>query len=382
MKIVLVSKEYPPSRHSYGIGTYTQETALSLAKQHHDVTVICASDESAPAGESLLAGVRVIRLEDPETQAKGLRSKLGSSPEALAYRGRVAETLNELIDAGRAEIVEFPGYRGESYQWRMRKRIPMVVRMHGLVGWISKKPIDRWIPRRRQLIQFETAELLDADCVTLPADHVRSIVEKRIPRERIITIPNGIDGQSWVQRSIAGRAPDVSAEDVLYVGSLSRLKGVFDLIEAATELHKRGTWSGRLILIGASTREFDRYCKRRWGSKTNAPPHISIRSTVPRESLAPAFRSAGVCCFPSWSEAFGYAAMEAAVSGGLVVGSAGTGIAEFIRDGETGFLVHPRDTHQLCAVLDRALRLDSVRNGRGSCAPDSRWSCENSIRPT
>jgi glycosyltransferase involved in cell wall biosynthesis len=357
MKIVLVSKEFPPSPYSYGIGTYTEETSLSIARLGHEVTVICASDEATPASESFHDGVRVIRLQDDEGAAVGFRSKLTESSEALEYRKRVAETLERLIDSGHAEIVEFPGYRGESYLWRTGRRAPMVVRMHGLVGWINKKWTDQWIPRRSQQVKFETAELLDADCVTLPADHVRGFVERRIPKEKVITLPNGIDGHRWLQLSLQGVASHLSCEDILYVGSLTQRKGVFNLIEAASQLHRDDKWSGRLVLQGAATNEFDRYCVRRWGSRRAVPPFVSIRASVARRSLAPYYRQAAVCCFPSWSETFGYAAMEAAVCGGLVVGSADTGISEFIVDRETGFLVKPGDSKELAAVLKRALSL-------------------------
>lgn len=368
MKIVLVSKEFPPSRYSYGIGTYTEETSLSLARLGHEVTVICASDETVPAGESFRDGIQVIRLRDDEATVKGFMSKLTELAGAVEYRTRVAETLDRLIDAGRADIVEFPGYRGESYVWLTAKRVPMVVRMHGLVGWIEKKWTDQWIPRRRQQLRFETAELLAADCVTLPANHVRSLVETRIPAEKVITLPNGINGREWLQECSQEAAPDVSSTDILYVGSMTQRKGVFNLIEAATQIHEEGEWSGRLILQGVSTKEFEQFCAGRWGASETAPSFISIRAGVPRRTLAPAYRRAAVCCFASWTETFGYAAAEAAACGGLVVGSTGTGIAEFIIDGETGFLASPADSQHLAAVLKRALDLSPIERERISGA--------------
>jgi glycosyltransferase involved in cell wall biosynthesis len=240
----------------------------------------------------------------------------------------------------------------------------MVVRMHGLTGWVGKPWKDRIPPRRRQVNSYEVAELLNADCVTLPSEHLRDAVEQRLPRERVITLPNGIDVRRWMQDATADCTQDITDRDILCAGTLKPGKGVFELIDAVTRLRRRGEWSGRLILIGRSTPDFDRYRMKNWGPRGEPPAYVELRGQLPRASLAAAYRNAGVCCFPSWSEPFGYTALEAAASGGLVIGASGGGMVQMIADGETGFLVPPRNSIALCGVLEKALRLSASEKTR------------------
>jgi alpha-maltose-1-phosphate synthase len=362
VKIVIVSKEFPPSPHSYGIGTYTQETSLSLARLGHEVTVVCAAD-AGPREETMVQGVRVIRLPDEEFSRRSPKSHLVAPVSTLTYRKLVAETLDRIIANGKAEIVEFPGYRGESFVWaRGRRKIPMVVRMHGFTGWVYKSWRDHVSAARRQLMRYETAELLNADCVTLVADHLRKDVEKRISRERVITLYNGINARRWADQSVAKETPDVSSKDILFVGSLTKIKGIFTLLQAVEKLRKRGCWKGRLVLFGRMDKEFSRYAAKHWGNGHSPPEYIDIRGQVSRDLLPPAYRNAGVCCFPSFRDPFNYTAIEATASGGLIVGSLGTGMEELILNQETGFLLPPGNPDKLCAALAHALSLNTTES--------------------
>lgn len=360
MKIVFVSKEFPPSPRSYGIGTYTHETAHALARLGHPVSVICAADLPAEAGVTMQGKVCVIRLFDDELSLGGWKRHLRPEVEsALAYRLRVAECLDRLIDEGQAKVVEFPGFRGESHLWaRGRRRIPMVVRMHGVTAWVNRSWKDYLSATRRMQKQFETEELLTANRITLVAEHLRAAVTRHRPKTAVVTtVYNSIDAQKW---SAAANAPatGIKPNDIVFAGSLTQGKGVFDLIEAAERLHCRNVWSGTLHLFGRAGAEFPHYLRKRWGM-AGVPSFIRIHGAVPREALPSVYRSAGVCCFPSRFEAFGYMAVEACASGALVIGSRKTGMAELIEDGRTGYLVDPCTPKMLTATLQRALSISS-----------------------
>src|ERR1035438_8032142 len=71
MKIVFVSKEYPPSPRSYGIGTYVFETSNALSRAGHQVTVIAASDDAVSSQDRMEGCVRVIRIPDVEKTVPG-----------------------------------------------------------------------------------------------------------------------------------------------------------------------------------------------------------------------------------------------------------------------------------------------------------------------
>jgi len=67
-------------------------------------------------------------------------------------------------------------------------------------------------------------------------------------------------------------------------------------------------------------------------------PGVQSPGWLGREGLRALYRSAHAFVLPSQNESFGIAALEARAAGLPVIGRADTGLAEFIRDGEDGFL--------------------------------------------
>ena len=124
MKIVFVSKEFPPSARSYGIGTYVWEISRSLRDAGHKVTVIAASDDAVSHSDTVIDKVRLIRLPDIEKKAPdpltwnsfrssrsfgcvyAARAYWKVRRMGFAYRAQVAERLEKLIDEDCADIAD------------------------------------------------------------------------------------------------------------------------------------------------------------------------------------------------------------------------------------------------------------------------------------
>jgi len=68
---------------------------------------------------------------------------------------------------------------------------------------------------------------------------------------------------------------------------------------------------------------------------------------------------------PSWDEAFGLVYTEAMTQGAPIVACRGEGVEDFVTDGESGYLVPPRDAAALAAVLSRALGDEQERRRVG-----------------
>jgi glycosyltransferase involved in cell wall biosynthesis len=68
------------------------------------------------------------------------------------------------------------------------------------------------------------------------------------------------------------------------------------------------------------------------------------------------YAAADVAVTTPWYEPFGLTPLEAMACGAPVIGSRVGGIAFTVADGETGFLVPPRDPEALCARLAEILR--------------------------
>lgn len=366
MKVVFVSKECPPSPSSNGIGTYVWETGLALGRRGNEVTIIAAADGLTQSSSTQAPGLTVIRLPDEELEVGkrniAIRTVRAPLSAGMAYRKRVAECLAALIQQGQVDLVEFPGFRGEAVEWCSRKRsVPMVVRMHGVTAGIDCTWKDRISATRRMQKDWERQEFEAADTITVVAHHLASPIASRFGEERVRIVYNSIDTDWWAKEAAASEVC-TGRDDILFVGALTKRKGVMTLVKTAEILRTKG-WKGRLLLAGRISREFRSFMFLRWGLMGRVPDWIVPLGLSPRMLLAPLYRSAGICCFPSLCEALSYTCLEAMASGGLVVGSFRTGMAEILTE-TCGFLVPPGDVSGLAVALMSALSMSDVERTR------------------
>jgi len=366
MKIVFVSKECPPSPRSSGIGTYVWETGRALAGTGHEVTIIAASDDGQMSSSSPFPRLTVIRLPDDEIDVgkRNIFARTFRAPvkQGAAYRGRVAQCLASLAEKDRMDVVEFPGFRGESFVWlNSGPRAPMIVRMHGFTAGIDTDLKKRLSATGRWLDRWELREVLAADIVTAVSENQASPVRARFGSDRLRVIHNGID-TTWWNNLAANAQQEFDAGDILFAGGLVSKKGIFVLLKAASRLRKTG-WRGRLVLAGRAHRDFDRFIRRRAAIGLKLPSWVIPLGTCPRERLAGFYRDAGVCCFPSFSDPLPYTCLEAMACGGIVVGTSQTGMKEMLND-TCGFLVSSGDVSGLEKALASALALPPAERAR------------------
>lgn len=366
MNIVFVSKECPPSPRSWGIGTYVWETGRALANAGHNVTIIAASDDGQSTSSMPSPRMTVIRLPDDELGAEKrniiVRTICAPIEQGIAYRRRIAECIATLVASHQADVIEFPGFRGESAIWLdERSSLPKVVRMHGLSAGTDTTWKDRLSATRRLQSTWERRELEAADVITAVSDHEASLVRVRFGPVGVRVVHNSIDTCRWRKLSMEA-SQAIAPNDVLFVGSLLANKGIFVLLRAAKLLRDTG-WRGRLVLAGRTSGEFERFLRLRVACGMRLPDWVVNLGICKRERLAGLYRDAAVCCFPSFSEAFSYTCLEAMACGGLVVGSSRTGMAEMLTT-DCGFLVTPGDVSGLVVALRSALSMSEEERKR------------------
>lgn len=366
MNIVFVSKECPPSTRSCGIGTYVWETGHALARLGHNVTIIAAADDGRQTSSEPSSGLTVIRLPDDEVKVekRSMAARLVRAPleQELTYRRRIADCIAALVARQQVDIIEFPGFRGESIAWLAGERsLPMVVRVHGPTAGVGAIWKDHISATRRLRLAWESAELRAANAVTTVSECQASYVRRKLRRNRVQVVHNSIDTDRWRKLSTAS-SQQAGSRDILFVGSLLANKGIFALLRASNLLRQKG-WRGRLLLAGRTSPEFERFLRLRAVLRKPLPDWVVRLGVCQREHLAGLYRDAGVCCFPSLHESFSYTCLEAMSCGGIVVGSLGTGMTEILTDA-CGFLAPPGSVSALAAALTSALALDEDKRTR------------------
>jgi starch synthase len=206
----------------------------------------------------------------------------------------------------------------------------------------------------------ERAAIEAADAVIAVSDGMRRDVMASYPSvdpQRVHVVHNGIDTELFAARpddaALARLGLDPKRPFALYVGRITRQKGVLHLLRAATLLPA----DTQLVLCASSPDEpqIEREMTRAVAELQKTHPGVVwLDRQLPRDEL---LSTATVFVCPSVYEPLGIVNLEAMACATAVVASAVGGIPEVVADAETGLLVpyDPADPGALEAGLAEAL---------------------------
>lgn len=176
------------------------------------------------------------------------------------------------------------------------------------------------------------------------------------PRRPIRVIPNGADAEVFFPREAAAarRRLDLPLEEqiISFVGKLVPRKGVDTLIEAMGLLAARGAPTPFLAMAGIG--EMREALEAR-AAELGIADRVHFRGKIPHDEVAWWMAAGDVFVLPSLSEGLPTVVCEAMACGRPVVATAVDGTPEIVREGETGFLVPPREPRALADALARVL---------------------------
>ena len=170
------------------------------------------------------------------------------------------------------------------------------------------------------------------------------------PERSVVVPPAGDRFDPEIGPAAIGRRAHEGALEIAFLGNVVERKGLRPLVDglARTELD----W--RLTIVGDPTVE-PRYVERVRGRARSAGIENRIEWTGWRsdESVAETLRTTDVLAVPSSYEPFGIVYLEAMGFGCVPIAARNGGADEFVRDGETGYTVHPEPA----VIADRIGRL-------------------------
>ena len=331
MRALILTNEFPP--HVYGgAGVHVDYLTRELRKL---IEVEVRSFAGAPADED---GWRVRAYEASHAVD-------AADPMLKSLWATLSRDIGFVADPIRADVVH-------CHTWythlagilaRLAYSSPLVITVHSL------EPLRPW--KREQLgggydvsTWIERTALEMADAVIAVSGDTRQDVLRLfdVRPERVQVIHNGIDTTEYAPTSettaLERYGIDPHHPYVLFVGRVTRQKGIINLVRAIPKLDPA---IGVVLAAGQpDTPEIAAEMEAGVAEARRRHPNVTwIPEMLDLEAKVQLYSHAAVFCCPSVYEPFGIINLEAMASGCAVVASRVGGIPEVVVDGETGMLI-------------------------------------------
>jgi glycogen synthase len=170
--------------------------------------------------------------------------------------------------------------------------------------------------------------------------------------DRIRVIPNGVDPVVFQRRedSETLKRYGVRKPYVLFLGRLSRQKGIFDLVSATSRLPGDVT-----VVLVTGAPDDPGLAAELSRSIEGGHSILWIDGMLPRKDVVALVSGASVFAAPSLYEPFGIMNLEAMACERPVVSTRVGGIPDVVVEGETGLLVQPGDAGKLAEAINSIL---------------------------
>jgi len=331
VRVALLTREYPPDVYG-GAGVHVEYMARELARRA-EVTVHCWGAER-PAGD------------DPSVVAYRPWEALAGEPAYAAALQALSIDLAMAAGVAGADLVH-------SHTWyanlgghlaKLVHDVPHVATVHSL------EPMRPW--KREQLgggyalssfAERTALEAADA-IVAVSREHLREILAcyPAIDPARATVVYNGIDTEEYrpdpAVDVLERHAIDPSRPSVVFVGRITRQKGLTHLLDAALELDP----GAQLVLCAGApdtpelAAEIEAKVERVRAARGSV---VWIEQMLPKPDVIQILSHATVFACPSIYEPMGIVNLEAMACEAAVVATAVGGIPEVVEDGVTGLLV-------------------------------------------
>ena len=328
---LILTNEYPPSVYG-GAGIHVGELTRALrGRIGLDIRTFGDHD-----------------VDEPGFRVRGYPPPHDLGPADQRMRGAWAALSRDLamaIDPVRADVVHCHTWYTHLGGLLAREAygIPLVVTVHSL------EPLRPW--KREQLgggydvsTWVERTALESADAVIAVSQGTRADVVRlfEVAGERIHVIHNGIDAEFWqadpATDVLERHGVDPATPFVLFVGRITRQKGIVHLVRALRQLDPS---FGVVLCAGQPdtpqiAREMTEGVEE---ARAHRPGITWIPEMLSRTDVRQLYSHAALFVCPSVYEPFGIINLEAMACERPVVASAVGGIPEVVVDGETGLLV-------------------------------------------
>ena len=218
-----------------------------------------------------------------------------------------------------------------------------------------------WEAKRSQLLVRWSAKRAD-HIVTVSHFSARDLVEIYGVDPNKITVTHLAASQSfrpldrsW-SRQYVGEKYGLTDRYVLYAGRLQARKNLVRLVQAFSQLKKKG-FTEKLVLAGKPDWQSDQVVQA--VEKLGLQPEVRFLGYVPHEDLPILFNGAGLFVYPSIFEGFGLPVIESMACGIPTITSQGSSLEEVA--GDAAILVDPLSVSSMTEAMERVLQSGALQ---------------------
>lgn len=304
-KVALVCHPYYCSKHTgRGHDRYAYEILKFLLRQNFDVDVLHTGLSDSIYEASLKDILFPIQLIRKKAELYHAISPIGAKSVAMVHKAPLLTTIHDLI----------PFYFGGVKHAYQRLCTEIAVKR-------SEKLIVPYHVTRNKIVSWF-----------------------KIPKEKIQVVNYGVDHKFFFPRRIKRSFK----KTVLYIGEISKLKGVGLLINAFPSVVKEV--EDAELLIGGKGKDLKEM--KNLVSRLRMNQRVRFLGFLPEEKLPEYYSLADVTVFPS-KFGFGLPTLEAMACGSPIIAGNSLDASEFV--GDTGILIDPEDADQLVDAIIKVL---------------------------
>jgi glycosyltransferase involved in cell wall biosynthesis len=369
-----------------GMIHYAFQLCRALAREGHEVTLITERSYELEALEHPFRVEPTIELWDPKPSGLSMKwwavaaRKVRRVSRAVRYYAewlRVIRRVQELqADVVLIGDIRFPF---DLFPLALLKRASPVLidichNVHpfatsgAAAGLFDRSRWREWFYRRiyrqfdRVFVHFERNRAEFLTSFGIPPEKVGVIVHGNEAIFRDLRAP---DVTAATLRTRIGLAPDVPV--VLFLGTLSRYKGVDTLIDAFPAI--RNATGAQLVVAGFPSPDFDVRAHQQQARERGIEQAVTwVPEYVASEDVAAWMELASVIVFP-YRDIYQSGALHIAQTFGVpIVASAIGAMRDVIEDGKSGLLVPPQDPAALAAAIRRLLEDRELASRLGASA--------------
>lgn len=371
MHLLMVAESFPSPEYPYR-GVFIGEQVKRLLDHVEQVTVLCPTTyvprfvkfNRVAAQVSLPA-----RYEFVKDRCEVLFPRYLKAPGDIClwwtitqWCRIVSKTVGELLDTGSLSLIH--ANKGGLSSWSAIQaarqfRIPCVVTYQG-----TEVHTDLVNQQKEWKLCRDSFRFADLN-IMVSRSLERTLRTCAQPKGRCEVVLRGVDMKIFFPPD----NEDVRRPAILFVGKITKTKGIFDLLQAWRQVIESCS-DAELWIVGPN------HTETRFVHEIASCGHgesIRVFGPLPLNEVANLMRQAQVLCLPSHGEGTPNCVMEAMACGLPIVATEVGGIPDIVETNRTGLLVQPGDNHSLAEALVSLLQ-DS---GRRACMGEAAYAFSN-----